>query len=483
MSGTVSEKKRLLKVTAGNIRNGHLYITGHFDFFPNDAVGLNRKTGRGKPVSIELDGLNKTIETDIGREKNGRPRRHLRERKAIAEFYKHHGIQPGDVLALEKSEDRRYRLYKFQTAKHRQHDWHCWLDQPTTPEAPTVLELFAGCGAMGLGFKQAGFEAVLAVEWDKAACDTIRANITPRVAQCAVEEVEKFPRADVVIGGPPCQGFSNLGEQVPFDPRRQLWRQFLRAVEEADPVAFVMENVPPILSSQEYVEIRRTAERLGFRVDAWVLNAADYGVPQTRKRAIIVGVRGVAPTRPPQSHRNPKIGLPTLFDVPPWRTVRDAIGDLPRVPTGEDWHIGRNPTRKSLERYRCIPPGGNRFDLPEHLKPACWKRKKKGGTDLFGRLWWDRPSVTIRTEFYKPEKGRYLHPDADRPITHREAARLQGFPDDFVFCGSKIQVGRQIGNAVPPALAFAIANHVLKLIGMCRQKVQKPLHDNVLVGA
>jgi DNA (cytosine-5)-methyltransferase 1 len=96
--------------------------------------------------------------------------------------------------------------------------------------------------------------------------------------------------------------------------------------------------------------------------------------------------------------------------------------------------------------------------------PECWKKKTKGGTDLFGRLWWDRPSVTIRTEFYKPEKGRYLHPEAHRPITHREAARLQGFPDDFGFRGTRIQVGVQIGNAVPPPLAEAIARHVARLI-------------------
>ena len=114
----------------------------------------------------------------------------------------------------------------------------------------------------------------------------------------------------------------------------------------------------------------------------------------------------------------------------------------------------------SLQRYRHVPPGGNRFDLPPRLTPDCWKRKTKGGTDLFGRLWWDRPSVTIRTEFYKPEKGRYLHPVEHRPITHREAARIQGFPDDFVFVGSKIEVAKQIGNAVPVDMARAIARAV-----------------------
>ena len=149
----------------------------------------------------------------------------------------------------------------------------------------------------------------------------------------------------------------------------------------------------------------------------------------------------------------------------PWRTVRDAIGHLPLTPTGLNWHIGRNPTPMSMERYRCVPAGGNRWNLPDHLMPGCWKRKTQGGTDLFGRLWWDRPSVTIRTEFYKPEKGRYLHPVAHRPITHLEAALLQSFPEDYDWCGTKIKVGIQIGNAVPPLLGNAIANHVSAMIG------------------
>lgn len=344
---------------------------------------------------------------------------------------------------------------------------------------PTVLELFAGCGGMVLGFQRAGFETVLANECEAAACETLRKNLTDRVAEMPVEEIREFPRADVVAGGPPCQGFSNLGERLPDDPRRQMWRHFLRAVEQAEPRAFVMENVPPLLASQEYVEIERTARRLGFRVAAKVLNAADYGVPQTRKRAILLGVRDGEPTDAPPTHPEP-----THFDpsrttaaeakrlqargLRPWRTVREAIGDLSAVPDETNWHLSRNPTPLSLRRYRCVPPGGNRFDLPRRLMPECWRKKTEGGTDLFGRLWWERPAVTIRTEFYKPEKGRYLHPEAHRPITHREAARLQGFPDDFDFCGSRIEAGIQIGNAVPPPLAEALARHVLALLGIGR---------------
>jgi DNA (cytosine-5)-methyltransferase 1 len=160
--------------------------------------------------------------------------------------------------------------------------------------------------------------------------------------------------------------------------------------------------------------------------------------------------------------------------LPKWRTVKDVIGDLP-APIGTeigaeaplDLHFGRTPKPLSIKRYNAVPPGGNRFDLQRKapsITPACWIRKTSGGTDLFGRLWWDRPSVTIRTEFYKPEKGRYLHPDQHRPITHREAARLMGFPDDFKFKGTKVEIARQIGNGVPPHLAGAIARLALELL-------------------
>jgi DNA (cytosine-5)-methyltransferase 1 len=214
-------------------------------------------------------------------------------------------------------------------------------------------------------------------------------------------------------------------------------------------------------------------------VEAAVLNTADYGAPQTRKRTIVVGYRKsllVQPLFPPApTHAAPARGA----DMPRWRTVRDAIGNL-KEPIGTepgtkktyDLHFGRNPTPKSLLRYRAVPLGGNRFDLlrnaPE-ITPDCWVRKTSGGTDLFGRLWWDRPSVTIRTEFFKPEKGRYLHPEQHRPITHREAARLMGFPDDFKFKGSKTDIARQIGNAVPPDFAGAIGLMVSDFLRECQE--------------
>lgn len=470
MSGTVADKKRLFRVTAGNLRQNHLYVHGHYDFFPRNCIGPSRKlaNGNGATISIHLDGLRETIETDIGCDATtGKPRRFFRGRTWVRLFYEYHDIKTGDVLALERLGPRQYRLYPFDAKTDRQDDWHHLLNTRPPGRGPTVLELFAGCGGTALGFKRAGFRTVLANEWDAAACETLRKNVTDRVAQCAIQEIERFPEADVVAGGLPCQGFSNLGERVPHDPRNQLWLQFMRAVKDAKPKAFVIENVAPLLKSQEYVEIRRLAEAMGYQVEGRVLNAADYGVPQSRKRAIIIGLFGKTPSYPEPTHARPD-DLQQLrlkkHSKKPWRTVRNAIGDMPFDPTEDNWHIGRNPTAMSRERYRCIPPGGNRWNLPRRLMPECWKRKTKGGTDLFGRLWWDRPAVTIRTEFYKPEKGRYLHPEAHRPITHREAARLQGFPDDFDFQGPRIKVGIQIGNAVPPILAEAIARQLACLI-------------------
>ena len=221
----------------------------------------------------------------------------------------------------------------------------------------------------------------------------------------------------------------------------------MQAVEEVAPHAFLMENVPPILKSEEGRSTILHGRQLGYNVVSRVLSAQQYGVPQKRKRAFIIGIKG-------REFEWPKpCPLSSEF------TVRQALAGLPLKPNDENWHIGRNPTHISQERYACVPEGGNRFELmavrPD-ITPRCWLHKTKGSTDVFGRLWWDRPALTIRTEFYKPEKGRYLHPSEHRPITHREAARLQTFPDTFEFIGSKITVALQIGNAVPPVLAYRL---------------------------
>ena len=341
---------------------------------------------------------------------------------------------------------------------------------------PTVIDLFCGAGGFTQGFVTAGFQPVWANDFDESCVATYRENFGSHAVAGDIEEIlrhrEDFPipKADAVIGGPPCQGFSLLNKKRAGDRRRNLWKAYWSVVEETDPLVFVMENVPELLGSPEFDSFVRRAEALGFQVLPSVLVAADFGVPQRRRRAIVIGTRVGRPTLPTPTHAAPEEASPR--GLLRWSTVRDAIVGLPPpvgteprpdLPPPLDLHFGRTPTAKSLARYRAVPEGGNRFDLQRirpDITPTCWKRKKSGGTDLFGRLWWDRPSVTIRTEFFKPEKGRYLHPSEDRPITHREAARIQSFPDTFKFAGSKIEIARQIGNAVPCLMAAAIAAHV-----------------------
>jgi DNA (cytosine-5)-methyltransferase 1 len=332
-----------------------------------------------------------------------------------------------------------------------------------------MIDLFAGAGGLTLGFHRAGFRSVFAVEIEPAAAKTYAANFSPaHVYPGPIEEVDEFPSAEVIIGGPPCQGFSPLGRDRDDHSRaamNALWREYVRAVRQVRPAVFVVENVPEFLRSAQFetfLETFRSDRALrDYEIDTAVLNAADYGVPQRRRRGFVIGSRIGTPQWPNKTHG------PDSRSGHPYVSVRDAIGDLPLEPTGENLHFGRNPRPMSIERYKAVPEGGNRFDLAANrpdLLPDCWRNKKSGTTDVFGRLWWDRPAFTIRTEFFKPEKGRYLHPQAHRPITHREAARLQTFPDDFIFEGSKIEIAKQIGNAVPPLLAEALARSVRQLL-------------------
>ena len=345
-----------------------------------------------------------------------------------------------------------------------------------------VIDLFCGAGGFSLGFENhrfgGGFRTVLALDNDEAAVGTYRKNFESPVTHRRIEDWLKgkprVPRADVVIGGPPCQGYSKLNRNRKGDDRRSLWQEFLQVVEVSGAPIFIMENVTPILRSAEFQLIIVASHHLGFNVEAYQLNSADYGVPQKRVRAFIVGWRPgrvYAPTKPPPTHAEPGKG----DGLPEWLTVGDAILDLPKPEEFDvrhcapplDLHFARKVAESSLSRYRHIPEGGNRFDLirhAPHLCPRCWKRKPKGSTDVFGRLKRDEPSLTIRTEFFKPEKGRYLHPIQHRALTHREAARLMGFPDDFVFHGAKLEIARQIGNAVPPPLAGAVSRMARRMI-------------------
>lgn len=351
----------------------------------------------------------------------------------------------------------------------------------------TVLDLFAGCGGLTEGLasvrnKDARFVPVAAVELDPEAAATYAVNFGAHVFQGDIADWIGLgvPEVDIVVGGPPCQGFSTLGKQDPDDHRNKLWIRYAEAVAQARPLYFVLENVVPFIRSAQYQDLELQTEPGGmledyeFDAKPLIVRASDFGAAQDRRRAVVVGRR----------RDMPPIRLSTWPGAAP--TTWDAIGDLPffvhntdlpdrrrSVPMANhtlevpgifltsELHVTRNFSAVSLRRFRAIPPGGNRHDLPWDLRAPCWKRHTTGSNDVMGRLDWDRPSVTIRTEFWKPEKGRYLHPLADRSITHQEAARLQGFPDDFRWCGTKTSIGRQIGNAVPVPLGRAIGEALL----------------------
>jgi DNA (cytosine-5)-methyltransferase 1 len=343
-----------------------------------------------------------------------------------------------------------------------------------------VLDLFAGAGGLTTGFERGGaFLTVQAVEFDVAAAATyVQNHPTTRVFAGPIQEwlsIDDVPDVDVVIGGPPCQGFSTLGKQDVEDDRNALWREYAATIVRARPSYFIVENVAAFTKSPQYqlfVEATRPGRLLeDYTFQTAIMNAADYGSFQSRRRAVLIG-----------HHRDlPFPGWPEATHAGAHRTVRQAFQDVPQgwtridLPEGDvefagrtlpgvfrtdELHLGRNYSEISKRRFEHIPEGGNRFDLPSHLLAECWRKHKNGSADVMGRLHWDRPSVTIRTEFFKPEKGRYLHPTANRAITHYEAAILQGFPESYRWVGSKTAIARQIGNAVPLPLGAALGRTI-----------------------
>ena len=343
-----------------------------------------------------------------------------------------------------------------------------------------LIDLFAGCGGLTAGFMNTGhFRPVGAVEQNHSAASTYAANFGQDHIYCGdIEDWvdQRLPVADVVIGGPPCQGFSTLGLRKSDDPRNVLWRKYVEVLTRSEPRAFLLENVPQFEKSDEFKLLlgeTHGGKLRNYRLRKAVVKATDYGAAQLRRRLIVIGTRmDVTPIEIPTPSRRPS----------EWRTVRDAIGDLqdsvdpgnislpdsttsffdrtvPGPFKASDLDFARTYKALTTERMSHIPPEGDRSSLPPHLMAPCWVGRTSG-MDVMARLRWDRPSVTIRTEFFKPEKGRYLHPVENRVISHHEAARLQGFDDDFEWCGTKQEIGRQIGNAVPVPLAQAMATHI-----------------------
>ncbi len=353
-----------------------------------------------------------------------------------------------------------------------------------------VLDLFAGAGGLSAGFHAASkrFRTVSAVEMDPAAAASFATTFGEGIVySSSIQDwlvSDRVPdEVDVVVGGPPCQGFSTLGKQDEEDERNSLWEQYAETLIRVRPKFFVVENVAAFAKSPQFGQFVEATMPGGalqdYAFEHDILNAADYGAPQARKRAVLIGHHRDLPF---PGFPEPTHSASGADGMKKHTTVAQRFAKIPKVPdrdgvfeerlleregrvfpgafTPRDLHWSRNYEELSLRRFAKIPKDGNRFDLPDELLAPCWRKHTSGSGDVMGRLRGNRPAVTIRTEFFKPEKGRYLHPTENRAITHYEAALLQGFPRTHRFVGSKTAIARQIGNAVPIPLGRAIATRL-----------------------
>lgn len=315
------------------------------------------------------------------------------------------------------------------------------------------IELFAGAGLLSHAFKTAGARALLAVEADVRARASFSTNVGSESLAEDVRVVPQGLKCDLLVGGPPCQGFSTLGKLDALDDRNKLSLLMVDWAKATSPSVVVIENVPPFLKSTYWKRIKAAMKRLGYESSEWVLNAADFGAPQSRTRAFaILSKIGL-----------PAIPVPTVSEPV---TVRQAFEGLPFEQCAQLQHVAPAPSALALARFQKVPEGGDKRDVmrnaPE-LCPPSWQKMGVQAVDVWGRMRMDRPSNTLRCSFLNPSKGRYIHPTEDRVITLREGARLQGIPDSWRFSGDMTSVARQIGNGVPIALGRAVADQVAKL--------------------
>jgi len=318
---------------------------------------------------------------------------------------------------------------------------------------PTVVDLFSGAGLFSYAFAREGFNIVQAVEINRRAAATYAANLGEHIMCDDVTKVKPEGRCDVLIGGPPCQGFSTLGRMDPRDPRNLLGLEMVRWSKVLCPSVVVIENVAAFLDSPTWAIIALRFQRLGYDVHKMVLNAADFGVPQLRSRSFTIASK----LGPVEMHPH--------FSSP--RTVAEAWEGLARRPDGRNFHYAPKPSPLALARMRVIPEGGDKRDVMERaprLAPPSWWRTTNVVTDVWGRMSWDKPSNTLRTCLNNPSKGRYIHPSQNRVISLREAARLHTIADNWTFQGDPVHVAAQIGNSVPPDLGRAIARAVARIL-------------------
>lgn len=343
-----------------------------------------------------------------------------------------------------------------------------------------VISFFTGAGGLDLGLESAGFRTVLAIESDPDCRATIRRNrphwnptdlhggditkfFSEEILQLASIPAGSFP--DVIAGGPPCQSFSNIGNRSGLgDMRGSLVLCYADLVSLLKPLAFVFENVQGILQHPE--ALGRLSDQLGnaYQIKVAVLNAADYGVPQHRRRVIVFGNRHVTPSMPWPTHCDP---TQQELGKAPWVTLGEALAAIPRFALTRKDNYQMKHAGYMVKRMARIAPGENFHSLPLAMRPTCWKNGKHQGADTFGRLRADQPSVTIRTSGFNPTKGRYIHPSENRGLSTAEMAAIQTFPPEYEFEGSIGSVGRQIGNAVPPRLGARIGEVIMRDFERC----------------
>ncbi len=329
-----------------------------------------------------------------------------------------------------------------------------------------VVDLFSGAGGFQIGFEREGFEIVLSTDLDED-CEKVHKKNRPNVPflkmdihDLSSEILDKFvgkdTNIDVLIGGPPCQGFSTIGKRISsdpekrtaFDPRNTLFREYIRILNYLKPKFFVMENVQGLLTRDKgriFEEVKDTFKRTGYEFNYAILNAADYGVPQIRNRVFFYGNRVGVKMEPP-------IASCDGTDARPYRTVNETIGDLANIPDNSEInHVALKHGEKNIRRYALIPEGGR---LPEdQLSPELYRRNF-GNT--FKRLHRDKPSLTM-----VPGHNAFpIHPWLNRSLTVREAARIQTFPDEYIFMGPRQKQCMQVGNAVPPIMAQCWAKYI-----------------------
>lgn len=347
-----------------------------------------------------------------------------------------------------------------------------------------IMDLFAGVGGLTYGFsKNPAFKIIAANEIERDISKAYTLN-HPDVAMlnCDIGSITEDvltqtlngTSIDIIVGGPPCQSYSTLGKRR-MDDRANLFLQYKRILSLIKPTAFVFENVVGILSmdgGRLFKNVQSEFEELGYCLKYKVLNAVDYGVPQLRERVILVGFLGENRFEYPE---------PTHGDgLLPYVTLRDSIGDLPRLASGESNNTyAKDPDNDFLRFVRAsgceltehsapkngahlvkimqtLKDGQSKDDLPEEIRP------KSGYGNTYAKLWWDKPSTTITRNFACPSSSRCIHPRDSRAMSIREGARLQSFPDDYIFFGSDGMKRLEIGNAVPPLLSVAIANQMEK---------------------